>query len=133
MVHHTLFVCVLCRPPKSSAIDASQGGQSLFEHLSQELSTCGWHDAIDLHPVRCMGACSRSCVVAFSAPNKLTFILGELSPTDSVPELLQFSGQYVTHPEGKVPYKDRPNAVKEGIHAVLPPLPIEPRLNLSCD
>jgi len=132
MIHHTLFVCVLCQAKKDS-LNELNSGQSLFENLSRELATCEWHEAIDLYPVRCMGACDRSCMVAFAAPNKLTFIVGELSPTDSVSDLLQFSGQYVKHCEGKVPYKERPNAVKKGIHAVLPPLPIAPKLNLDCD
>lgn len=133
MIRHTLFVCVLCRIEKPDLIPELNAGKLLFENLSQELVTCHWHEAIDLQPVRCMGACSRSCVVAFAAPSKLTFILGDLLPGESVPELLQFSGQYVACCDGKVAYKDRPNAVKKGIHAVLPPLPIAPRLDLSCN
>lgn len=123
MTQHTLFVCVLCR---SSKIDPQQtdlsAGQSLFERLSEELAASHGCEAIHLQPVRCMGTCDRSCVVAFTAPNKLTFILSQLSPIDSVPELLQFSEQYVACSDGKVPYKERPEAVKKGIHAVLPPL-----------
>lgn len=124
MTQHTLFVCVLCRA-KSGSTNGLNQGQVLFDRLGEELATCDWREAIHLHPVRCMGACSRSCVVAFAAPNKLTFILSELSPTESVLELLQFSGQYVTCAEGKVPYKERPSVAKKGIHAVLPPLPVE--------
>lgn len=126
MTQHTLFVCVLCRSSENSQEQAGlSAGQTLFDHLSQGLETCDWHEAIHLRPVRCMGACSRACVVAFAAPNKLTFILSELSPTHSVPELLQFSGQYVACSEGKVPYKERPEVAKKGIHAVLPSLPVE--------
>lgn len=87
MIQHTLFVCVLCR---SSEIDQQQtglsAGQSLFDQLSEELEASDWRESVYLHPVRCMGACSRSCVVAFAAPSKLTFILSKLSPTHSVPD-----------------------------------------------
>jgi len=121
VTQHTLFVCVLCRASKSNSADDLSDGQSLFNQLSKELAECDWRNAIHLHPVRCMGACSRSCVVAFTAPDKLTFILSELSATDAVSELLQFSGQYVACSDGKVPYKERPEAIKKGIHAVLPP------------
>jgi predicted metal-binding protein len=121
---HTVFVCVLCRvkasDPKPTETNA---GQLLFDRFSDALTACGGHAAIQLHPVRCLGACSRGCVVAFAAPSKLTFVVSELSPSYSVPELLQFSGQYVANAEGKVPYKERPAAVRKGIHAVLPPLP----------
>lgn len=125
MTQHTLFVCVLCRTSESDQNQSGlSAGQSLFDQLSEGLADYDWHEAIDLQPVRCLGACSRSCVVAFAAPTKLTFILSELVPTQSVPELLQFSGQYVACSEGKVPYKERPEVAKRGIHAVLPPLPV---------
>ncbi|MDX2216829.1 MAG: DUF1636 domain-containing protein [Oculatellaceae cyanobacterium bins.114] len=124
MTQHTLFVCVLCRP---SELDQSQtessAGQSLFNQLSEGLESCDWRESIHLQPVRCMGACSHSCVVAFAAPSKLTFILSALSPTNSVSELLQFSRQYIACTDGKVPYKERPETVKKGIHAVLPSIP----------
>lgn len=129
MTQHTLFVCVLCR---SSAIDQQQtgvsAGQLLFNRLSEELVACDGCEVIRLQPVRCMGACSRACVVAFAASAKLTFILSKLSPTHSIPDLRQFSRQYIACSEGKVPYKERPEAVKTGIHAVLPPLPVTPQV-----
>jgi predicted metal-binding protein len=135
MTQHTLFVCVLCRSSEMNREQAEiNAGQALFDRLSAGLATCDWHESIRLTPVRCMGACSRACVVAFAAPSKLTFILSDLSPTDSVVELLQFSGQYVACADGKVPYKERPAAVRNGIHAVLPPLPVEPkRWTLRCE
>lgn len=126
MTQHTLFVCVLCRfsdiDQEKSSLSA---GQALFDQLSEGVAGCNWREAIHLQPVRCLGACSRSCVVAFVAPTKLTFILSELSPIKSVSELLQFSGQYVVCAGGKVPYKERPEVAKKGIHAVLPSLPVE--------
>jgi len=122
MTQHTLFVCVLCRFSETEQKTDLSAGQALLNQLTEELERCTWREALRLQPVRCMGACSRSCVVAFAAPTKLTFILNELSPTLSVPELLQFGQQYITCDEGKVPYKERPEAVKKGIHAVLPPL-----------
>lgn len=123
MAHNTLLVCILCRFSQTERErEGLSGGQYLFNQLQVELESCHWRDRIHLQPVRCMGACDHSCVVAFSAPNKLTFILSQLSPIHSLPELLQFSEQYVACSDGKVPYKDRPQAVKKGIHAVLPPL-----------
>ncbi|MBD2463699.1 DUF1636 domain-containing protein [Oscillatoria sp. FACHB-1407] len=133
MTQHTLFVCVLCRPSEvNQNPHEAIAGQSLFNHLSEGLESCEWRESIHLQPVRCMGACSRSCVVTFAAPGKLTFVLSELSPTKSVPELLKFSEQYIACADGKVPYKERPEAVKKGIHAVLPALPSStPALNVE--
>lgn len=125
MTQHTLFVCILCRFSQTEKEqEGLSGGQYLFNQLQAGLEACHLQNHIHLQPVRCMGACDRSCVVAFSAPNKLTFILSRLSPLDSLHELLQFSGQYVACADGKVPYKERPEVVKKGIHAVLPPLSV---------
>lgn len=124
MTQHTLFVCILCRfSATERSHEGVSGGQFLFNQLQAGLESSGETDRIHLQPVRCLGACDRSCVVAFTAPNKLTFVLSQLSSTHSVPALLQFSQQYVSCIGGKVPYGERPEAVKKGIHAVLPPSP----------
>ncbi len=125
MTQETLFVCTLCRfsQPEPDQEELSSG-QLLFNRLQAKLEISEDIDSIHLHPVRCMGACDRACVVGFTAPNKLTFILSQLSPTDSVPDLLEFSRQYIIAADGKVPYKDRPITIKQKIHAVLPPLPV---------
>lgn len=130
----TLLVCVLCQFSSTERErDGISAGQLLFNQLQAGLTASegeapdlALRDRIRLQPVRCMGACDRSCVAAFTAANKLTFILSQLSPTQAAPELLQFSQQYVACADGKVPYKERPNLVKQNIHAVLPPLPTQP-------
>ena len=120
MTQHTLFVCTLCRLPDApQSPEAPSGGQRLLNQLNADLSD----PAIQIQPVRCMGVCSRSCVVAFAAPNKLTFVLSGLTPA-SVPELQEFSQQYISQHNGNVPFKQRPEAVKQGIVAVLPALPM---------
>ncbi|WP_416676099.1 DUF1636 domain-containing protein [Egbenema bharatensis] len=126
MSEDTLFVCILCRFSETqlNKIDFIPG-QMLFDRLSDELAQSD-QATINLQPVRCMGACSHACAAAFMAPNKLTFILSQLSPTDSVSDLLEFSRQYTAALDGRVPYKDRPATVKQNIHAVLPPLPTHP-------
>lgn len=126
MSQNTLFVCILCRFSETPLSKTeSIPGQMLFDRLSHELAQSN-QEKIHLQPVRCMGACSRACVVAFMAANKLTFILSQLRPTDDVPDLLEFSQQYTTCSDGKVPYKDRPATIKQKIHAVLPALPTNP-------
>lgn len=126
MTQNTLFVCVLCRFSEVHAEPSvTHPGQALFDRLSAELAGSDQQD-VQLQSVRCMGACSRACVAAFAAPDKLTFVLSGLSPTDSVSDLLKFSRQYGSCLDGKVPYRERPETVKQKIHAVLPPLPAKP-------
>jgi predicted metal-binding protein len=125
MSQNTLFVCVLCQFMDSpSKLASTSPGQTLFNQLQDGLTST--QDSISLQPVRCLGACDRACVVAFAAVNKLTFVLSGLSPTESVADLMKFSQQYSTCPDGKVPFRDRPETIKRSIHAVLPVLPTPP-------
>ncbi|NJR51292.1 MAG: DUF1636 domain-containing protein [Leptolyngbyaceae cyanobacterium CSU_1_3] len=120
MTPSTLFVCVLCRFSASESKAVPRPGQALFDELSKAIEHS---DGITLQPVRCMGACRSACVAAFAAPNKLTLVLSNLSPTESVSDLLQFGHQHASCTDGKVPYKERPETIKQKIHVVLPLLP----------
>ncbi|MBW4553991.1 MAG: DUF1636 domain-containing protein [Aphanocapsa sp. GSE-SYN-MK-11-07L] len=126
MTQHTLFVCALCRFSETERErDGISGGQHLLNSLSADLET---HDhAFQLHPVRCMGACGRSCVVAFVAAHKLTFVFSDLPPLEAAPDLLQFSHQYLTHPTGTVPHRERPESIRKNLLVVLPPAPTSPQ------
>lgn len=130
MPQHTLFVCALCRSseasPEHNATGATSGGEQLLNHVTEAVKNCDWSDQIQVQPVRCMAVCHRSCVVAFAASQKLTFIFSGLSPQHSIPELMQFGKQYAAHPTGNVPYGERPAAMKRGLVAVLPPVPAQP-------
>jgi predicted metal-binding protein len=127
MAKETLLVCILCRFSQSKRERGGlSGGQFLFNQLQENLASWQESEPINLQPVRCMGACDRSCLVGFMAANKLTFIFSQISPTDSVPDLLEFSRQYLACLDGKVPFKERPVIIQQKIHAVLPPLPTSP-------
>lgn len=127
MTQETLLVCILCRFSQTEQErEGMSGGQFLFNQLQEKLKPLEEAEQINLQPVRCMGACDRACVVTFTAPNKLTFILSQLSPTHSVSDLLEFSHQYIAAPDGRVSFKERPATIRQNIHAVLPPLPTHP-------
>lgn len=116
---HILSVCTLCRFSEAEqSHDGVRGGQQLLNALDKGLQNqTDWQ----LQPVKCMGACSHFCVVAFAAPQKLTFVFRDLSPLQSASELLKFSRQYLMHPTGTVPYRERPDAIKKKLLVVLPP------------
>lgn len=120
----TLFVCSLCRFSETeNSRDGLSGGQHLIDRLEGELEAKNLSDAIHLQPVRCMAACSRSCNTTLAAPDKLTFIFSNLSPTDSAAELSEFCQQYVARPDGKVPYGERASSIRQATAFILPPLP----------
>ncbi|OIP72077.1 MAG: hypothetical protein AUK48_11575 [Oscillatoriales cyanobacterium CG2_30_44_21] len=119
MNQHKLFVCVLCRFSETEKEhEGLRGGQHLFNALSEKLEG---DDRLEVEPVKCMGACDRSCVVAFRGADKYTFIFSDLQPLDSAPDVVQFSQQYLEHPTGAVPYQERPEAIKRKLFVILPP------------
>jgi predicted metal-binding protein len=120
----TLFVCELCQSSTSlpqESHDNVSAGQSLIQNLKNDLAPVG--DAVQLQPVRCMAGCSRACNVSLAAPDKLTFILSHVSPTDSA-AIAEFCQQYAESSDGRVPYRSRSPIVQQSTVFVLPPLPV---------
>jgi predicted metal-binding protein len=139
MTEHTLLVCSLCRFSETqNKKHGLSGGQYLIEELQKGLdnydlsdypsstlkdSLCiALRDRITIKPVSCMAACRRSCTVTLAANDKLTFILERLAPVGSTPDLLKFIEQYVTSPNGKVPYRERSRAIQQATSFIIPPL-----------
>ncbi|MEO0014241.1 MAG: hypothetical protein RLZZ535_2630 [Cyanobacteriota bacterium] len=127
MTDHTLLVCSLCRFSETqNKKHGLSGGQYLIEELQKGLESCDFSDRITIKPVSCMAACLRSCAATLAGNGKLTFIFNQLAPIESASELLQFVEQYVTSPNGKVPYQERSTAIKQATAFILPPLPNSP-------
>jgi len=81
-----------------------------------------------------MSACDRACVISFVAAGKHTYLFGDLlkdrvsdSASDSSSKLLpqeifECAEKYYKHPEGLLPWADRPVLLKKGILAKIPPI-----------
>jgi predicted metal-binding protein len=125
MTQATLFVCSLCRfSRKEPTQNGISGGEHLIQQLQAELQAKNLESTIQLQPVRCMAACNEACNVTLTAGEKITFVLSGLSPTESAPDLATFCQQYAAASEGKVPYKERPDIIRESTAFVLPPFPV---------
>ncbi len=70
-----------------------------------------------------MSACNRSCVISFSSPGKTTYLFGDISlnltPAE-VEGVFDCAGKYYVHPEGSLPWGERPQPLKKGILARIP-------------
>jgi predicted metal-binding protein len=83
------------------------------------------HGAIDIVPVACLSSCKRSCNVAVSQAGKWTYVYGDLSP-EHAEALLAAVRQYGEAPDGLVPWRERPDFIKKGALARIPPLGARP-------
>ncbi len=121
---HTLFVCKTCASVwQDGKRIGESGGQKLLQqlqHLAQD-----WHlkDDFPIQEVECMSACNRSCVVAFAASGKLTYLFGDLPVDGSASAILECASLYYAKPDGLLPWSERPEPLKKGILARIPAVP----------
>jgi predicted metal-binding protein len=123
---HTLLVCTACASIwKDGKREEVSGGQRLFDYLQAHLELD--NSQFKLQAVSCMSACDRSCVIGYAAPGKHTYLFGDLPST---PELLTGIGEaiatcaeiYQAKSDGILPWTDRPELLKKGILAKIPPV-----------
>ncbi|KAB8331244.1 DUF1636 domain-containing protein [Scytonema tolypothrichoides VB-61278] len=120
---HTLFVCTTCASTWQDGKRVGESGGEQLLHRLQELAQ-NWElqNNFPIQGVECMSACSHSCVIAFAAEEKLTYLFGNLPVDGSAEAILQCASQYYTKPDGSLPWSERPEPLKKGILAKIPPL-----------
>lgn len=128
MTLYTLFVCTTCASTWQDGKRVGQsGGQKLLESLKEVHQNWDLRDEFPIQPVECMSACNRPCAVSFAAMGKYTYLFGDL-PTDvdrlqaTAAAVLDCASLYHAKPDGVLPWSERPEPLKKGILARIPPL-----------
>ena len=113
----TLFVCTTCRDAGHRP-DAPAAGARLYARIAAATLDA----AIRVVPVECLSVCKRTCAVSFAAPGKWTYVYGDL-PADTAAETVLYGARlFAEAPDGIIPWKRRPDALKKGAVARVPPL-----------
>lgn len=125
---HTLFVCTTCASVwQNGKPVGTSGGQKLLASLEASHREWPLRDRIALQPVNCMSACSRSCAVSLAAEGKYTYLFGDL-PVEpdaiaaTAAAILECASQYYAKTDGLLPWAERPEPLKKGVLARIPPL-----------
>jgi predicted metal-binding protein len=130
---HTLFVCKTCASVWQNGKRVGEsGGEQLLQQLQQLQQNWELRDKFLIQGVECMSACNRSCVIAFTAEGKLTYLFGDLSVDSSPSAVLECASQYYTKYDGLLPWSERPEPLKKGILAKIPPINKWAKLNVNC-
>ncbi len=117
----TVYVCVTCRAEGEPPLPLEgRAGRRLLDALGAELGT---DLSFGLVPVECLSVCKRPCTVSFAAPGKWTYVYGDLLPETAVPVLIEAARLYAATPDGLIPWKQRPLAIRTGVVARVPPAP----------
>jgi predicted metal-binding protein len=114
----TIHVCTTCRlgdeplEPK----EARSGAR-----LYRELSTRASEEEFEIIPVECLSVCKRPVTIGFSAPGKWSYIYGDFPPDSSAETILSAAQLYADALDGLIPWRERPDAIKRGVIARIPP------------
>ena len=114
----TISVCKVCRQGDDAD---SRPGQLFFEALGEKLSKEPG-TSIRLEAVECLAVCKRPCTLAFSAPGKWTYVIGDLDSKDHVDEIIVAAKGYAATKDGIVAWKERPACFRKGVVSRTPPL-----------
>jgi predicted metal-binding protein len=112
-----VYVCVTCR---TAPDEQPRAGARLHDALRHAI---GDDPKLELIPVECLSVCKRPCTAALSAPGKWTYVYADLPADTAADVLLAGAALYADAPDGIIPWKQRPEALKRGVVARIPPLP----------
>ena len=112
-----VYVCTTCRSA-SEPLEPKEAraGARLHDELAARAGA-----GIEIVGVECLSVCKRPCTVSFAAPGKWTYVYGDLSPGVSADTILAGARLHAQAPDGVIPWKQRPDALKKGVVARIPP------------
>ena len=119
----TVQVCTTCRAEGEPLEPReARSGARLYAALREQRR----ENDPDIVGVECFSVCRRPCTLSFSAQGAWTYVYGDF-PADTDPhEILAAARLYGASPQGLIPWKERPTALKKGVVARLPPLETTP-------
>jgi predicted metal-binding protein len=74
-----------------------------------------------VRPSQCLSVCKRVCTVSISGEGRYTYLFGDLDPANDGPAVIAMAEACRDAPHGFVPWKARPEAIRKGIVARVPP------------
>ena len=119
----TIYVCTTCRDADHVL---GQGAPCAGARLHANIAAVAADPAVCVVPVECLSVCKRTCTVSFAAPGKWTYVYGDLPAETAAATILEGARLYTEAKDGIIPWKLRPDALKKGVVARVPPLPDSP-------
>jgi predicted metal-binding protein len=113
----TIFVCVAC---KATDDPDDRPGARLIDALRARLID---NTDATVEAVECLAVCKRPATLAFAAPGKWTYVVGDLDGLAHVDDVIAAAFSYAASDNGIVPWKERPQCFRKGVVSRLPPLP----------
>jgi predicted metal-binding protein len=118
----TVMVCITCRaatdPTDARDADAPRAGLALAEATAVAAVLA---PDISVQRIRCLGNCRRGLSAAIRCDNAWTYVFGDLEPTRDGPSLITGARLLAQAADGIMPWRGRPESLKRGLIARVPP------------
>ena len=116
-----IIVCTTCRPAGASR-ELPAAGQLQFDAV-QVLQHEDQPPGLLVRGVACMAGCSRACTITLQAAGKPTYYFGDLlADAETAVQVVACARLHAHSVDGALPRSQRPERLRGGILAKLPPL-----------
>lgn len=112
----TILVCSTCRDEAGSDTHPRAG-----VHLARDARRAAADDDIQVRTVECLGNCKRRLSAALLRDGCWSYVFGDLK-VDSGADLVAGARLFSTSADGLIPWRGRPESLKRGLVARIPPL-----------
>lgn len=112
----TILVCASCRDETGSDIHPRAGAK-----LAEATRAAAAQEGITVRSVECLGNCKRRLSAAILRDGSWSYVFGDLAIT-SGDDLITGAKLFATSTDGLIPWRGRPDSLKRGLVARIPPL-----------
>jgi predicted metal-binding protein len=116
-----LYVCATCRSSDDEP-EGPRAGALLHAAIRDRIAARGLTGQIALAAVECLSGCRRSATVSFAGPGRWSYVYGDMTPAE-IDQIIDGFVKYAATPDGLVPWRERPESIKRGALARIPPFP----------
>ncbi|RWM73466.1 DUF1636 family protein [Mesorhizobium sp.] len=112
----TVIVCASCRDETGSDAHPRAG-----ELLAEDTRRAASGENIRICSVECLGNCKRRLSAAILRDGCWSYVFGDLTTTSGA-DLVAGAKLFATSTDGLIPWRGRPDCLKRGLVARIPPL-----------
>ncbi|WP_137933259.1 DUF1636 family protein [Mesorhizobium comanense] len=112
----TVIVCASCRDETGSDAHPRAG-----EALAQDTRRAASGENVRIRTVECLGNCKRRLSAAIVRDGCWSYVFGDLTPNSGA-DLVTGAKLFATSTDGLIPWRGRPDSLKRGLVARIPPL-----------